>query len=181
MFKTTVGSEVRQTIRLNVNGFAPAPAPPGGGGGVPDDPNLPFSLSEVTWLHTDVSDWPVTSKIMDIRITSDEICIEHTKSGRWPTYEGDGGVIAEGNPWVFGNVGGKWYAATYEFLRTGQTCKHIERRGEWGLGAHTKREPLESWAPRKGERVGFMVSTPARDSTRTSNERSNIVMVEWPY
>ena len=66
-------------------------------------------------------------------------------------------------------------------MRPGQTCKHIERKGEWGIGAHTKREPLESWVPKKGERVGFMVSAFARDSTRTVLERSNIVMVTWPY
>jgi hypothetical protein len=66
-------------------------------------------------------------------------------------------------------------------LRSGQICKHIERRGEWGLGPHTKRMPLLTWAPRQGELVGFMALTFARDSTRTSNERSNIRMVEWPY
>jgi hypothetical protein len=180
-FTTTLGTVVRQTIRFNVAGIAPVPPPSGGGGGVIDDPNLPFSLSQVTWLHTNVGGWPATSKITDVSISPTEICIEHTMSGRWPTFRGDGGVIAEGNPWVFANVGGRWYAATYEFLRSGQTCKHIERRGEWGIGAHTKKDPLESWVPRKGERVGFMVSTPARDSTRTSNERSNIVMVTWPY
>jgi hypothetical protein len=183
VFKSVVGTEVRETIRHNVAGFTPNPPPnnPGGGGGsVVEQPGLPFSLGNVEWLHADVSGWRVTSQITDITITSDEICIYHTKSGRWPAYHQDG-VAAEGNPWVFGNVGGKWYAATYEYLKVGQTCKHIERRGEWGLGAHTKQSPLESWAPRKGELVGFMVSTPARDSTRTSNERSNIVMVNWPY
>lgn len=179
VFKTAVGSEMRETIRHNV-GIAITPNPPpgdnpgGGGGGT--DPNLPFSLSDVTWLHANVSGWAITSKITDITIDPDTICIYHTKSGRWPVRDG-----GEGNPWVFGNVGGKWYAATYEYLRSGQTCKHIERRGEWGIGPHTKREPLESWAPRKGERVGFMVSAFARDSTRTVAERSNIVMVDWPY
>ena len=184
VFKSSVGTEIRTTIRHNVAGIAPNPPPGndpgGGGGGVIEQPGLPFSLGAVEWLHTDVSGWRATSQITEITITSDEICIYHTKSGRWPEYTQDG-VVAEGNPWVFGNVGGKWYAATYEYLKAGQTCKHIERRGEWGLGAHTKRSPLESWAPRKGELVGFMVSTPARDNTRTSNERSNIVMVHWPY
>ena len=181
VFKTTVGTEVRETIRHNVAGFTPTPNPggnPGGGGGgsVVEQPGLPFSLGDVEWLHADVSGWRVTSQITDITIDSDTICIYHTKAGRWPE-EGGG----EGNPWVFGNVGGKWYAATYEYLRPGQTCKHIERKGEWGIGAHTKREPLESWVPKKGERVGFMVSAFARDSTRTVPERSNIVMVTWPY
>jgi hypothetical protein len=142
---------------------------------------LPFRVSDVVWLHANVSEWDVTSEITNVRIDHDTICIEHTKSGKWPRFRGGGNVIGEGNPWVFANIGGRWYAATYEFLRSGQTCKHITRRGEWGIGPHTKRHPIESWAPRKGELVGFMVSTPARDSTRTSNERSNIQMVEWPY
>jgi hypothetical protein len=180
VFKSANGTEVRETIRHNVGGLAPAPNPgnPGGsgGGGVIEQPGLPFSLNDVEWLHADVSRWSVTSKISEITIDTDTICIYHSKSGRWPVVGG-----GEGNPWVFAQIGGKWYAATYEYLRPGQTCKHIERRGEWGIGPHTKREPLESWVPRKGEKVGFMVSTFARDSTRTSNERSNIVMVDWPY
>jgi hypothetical protein len=177
VFKSVVGTEVRETIRHNVAGFTPAPTPPsGGGGGIIEQPGLPFSLGSVEWLHTDVSGWRVTSQITDITIDRDTICIYHTKAGRWP--ERGGG---EGNPWVFGNVGGRWYAATYEWLRPGQTCKHIERSGEWGIGPHTKAEPLESWAPKKGERVGLMVSAFARDSTRTVSERSNIVMVTWPY
>jgi hypothetical protein len=174
-FRSRAGTEVRETIRLNVAGIAPQP-PPGSSGGGSIDEDIPFSLSDVTWLHADVSGWAVTSQVTDITIDSDTICIYHTKSGRWPVVGG-----GEGNPWVFAKIGGKWYAATYEYLRPGQTCKHIERSGEWGIGPHTKREPLESWVPRKGELVGFMVSTFARDSTRTSNERSNIVMVNWPY
>jgi hypothetical protein len=141
-----------------------------------DDPRLPFRMSDVVWLHTNVSEWEVTSEVTDVIIDRSTICIEHTKAGKWPKRG-----IGEGNPWVFGNIDGTWYAATYEYLRSGQTCKHIERRGDWGIGPHTKSQPLLSWAPRQGELVGFMVSTFARDSTRTSNERSNIVMVEWPY
>jgi hypothetical protein len=144
-----------------------------GGGG---DEDLPFRLSDVVWLHENVSNWEVTSKVTAVNIDHDTICIEHTKAGRWPRRG-----IGEGNPWVVANIGGTWYAATYEYLRSGQTCKHIERRGEWGIGPHTKKPPLEGWAPRKGELVGFFVSTFARDSTRTSNERSNIYMLEWPY
>ena len=181
VFKSVVGTEVRETVRHNVAGIAPNPPPSsGGGGGVIEQPGLPFKLSDVEWLHADVSGWRVNSQIEEITIVPDEICIYHTKAGRWPAYHQDG-VVAEGNPWVFASVGGRWYAATYEYLKAGQVCKHIERRGEWGIGAHTKKAPLESWVPRKGELVGFMVSTPARDSTRTSNERSNIVMVHWPY
>jgi hypothetical protein len=165
-------------VRARVLGIESSPLsiavlPPLGKG---DDPSLPFRLSDVVWLNENVSEWEVTSEITDIRIDRDSICIEHTKAGKWPVRNG-----GEGNPWVLGNVDGTWYASTYEYLRSGQICKHIERRGDWGIGPHTKRMPLLTWAPRQGELVGFMVSTFARDATRTSNQRSNIKVVEWPY
>jgi hypothetical protein len=78
---------------------------------------------------------------------------------------------------VFVNRGGQWYGATYEWLRPGQTEKGVTADG---IGDNIKVEPLASWQPRPGERVGFMVSTPARDDNRTSNERTNVVMTTWP-
>lgn len=170
-FKSLLGTEAKATTQVVVSGFTTTPNP-----SFTDDPNLPFSLRDVTWLHADVSGWAVTSKITSIDIDPNTICIDHTKSGRWPVNNG-----GEGNPWVFAKIGGRWYAATYEWLRSGQVCKNISGGGPDGIGPHTKKPPLESWAPRKGELVGFMVSAFARDSTRTVLERSNIVMVNWPY
>jgi hypothetical protein len=148
----------------------PSPPPPTGGG----NDELPVPLSQVTWLHTDVSRWSVTSRITGVSIDNPPVCIEHTKSGDWPVRDG-----IEGNPWIFANVGGKWYAATYEWLRPGQTCKIAVKTST--IGPLTKKEPLESWTPRSGELVGFMVSTPARPgATHTVSERTNIVMRRWP-
>jgi hypothetical protein len=135
-----------------------------------------LDLAAVEWLHENVSQWPVTSKITDVRIGADSIAISHTRSGQWPTLNYNG-VAVEGNPWVFVNRGGKWYAATYEWLRPGQTTKNVSARD---IGANIKVEPLASWQPRPGELVGFMVSTPARDGNRTSNERTNVVLTTWP-
>lgn len=165
--------EVRDTVRVTVSPRSgppsgPAPTPPSG----PTDPNLPFRLSEVTWLHTNVSGWRVTSTITGVRIDDPPVCISHTKSGRWPVKNG-----VEGNPWVFAKVNGRWYAATYEWLRPGQTCKGVSSRD---IGAHTKKSPLTSWRPRSGELVGFMVSAHARFGQESVAERSNIVMVRWP-
>jgi hypothetical protein len=101
------------------------------------------------------------------------VCIEHTKSGRWPVVDG-----AEGNPWVVAQINGKWYAATYEWLRPGQTCKGSIERDT--IGPHTKAEPLLSWRPRSGEIVGFMVSGHARFGPDSVRERSNVVLVRWP-
>lgn len=135
-----------------------------------------LGLDGVTWLHEDVSRWRVTSEITNLQIDARSITINHSKAGQWPTLNPDG-VEIEGNPWVFVNRGGKWYAATYEWLRTGQVTKRITADN---IGAHTKKEPLESWVPQPGELVGFMVSTPARLGQRTVNERSNVVLVRWP-
>jgi hypothetical protein len=145
--------------------------------------------SEVTWIDPNIGGWPATSTITDVRIRdvpAGGICIEHTKADEWP------GVVlpagprpVAGNPWVFGKVNGRWYAATYEWLRPGQICKlngpgeHDEASIE--VGSHTKRPPLRTWVPRSGEQVGFMVSTLARWRPQGKvHERSNIVVVTWP-
>jgi hypothetical protein len=40
---------------------------------------------------------------------------------------------------------------------------------------------MRSWAPKVGELVGYMISTPARNYSgmHTINERSNIVIQPW--
>lgn len=133
-------------------------------------------LGDVEWLHTNISAWPITSRIERVKITGRELCIFHTMAGKWPVFV-DNGTAVEGNPWVFANINGQWYGATYEWLRPGQTCKGITREN---IGPHTKKNPVNRWVPRSGELVGFAVSTLARSDLRTSNERSNIVLVNWP-
>ena len=64
-----------------------------------------------------------------------------------------------------------------EWLRPGQVCKGVTQTN---IGPHTKKSPLSSWVPTSGEVVGFAMSTPARSALRTSNERTNIVLVTWP-
>ena len=89
-----------------------------------------------------------------------------------------GGTTVEGNPWVFAKVDGRWYAATYEWLRPGQECKGISASN---IGAHIKVSPLSRWTPQSGETIGLMVSTPARFGPQgPRHERSNVVRVRWP-
>lgn len=145
----------------------PAPPTPPSGGGVDE-----LDLSTVTFLHTNVSKWRITSRVTSVTIKDPPICIAHTMSGRWPVVDG-----GEGNPWVIANIGGRWYAATYEWLRPGQTCKEIDRDT---IGPHTKARPLDTWRPRSGEIVGFMVSALARTGQQSVAERSNVVLVRWP-
>ena len=135
--------------------------------------------SQVTWLHANISGWTMSSIVTGVRFPSagSDMCIFHTKAGQWPTYV-DGGVAGEGNPWVFANIGGQWYGGTFEWLRPGQPCKpNITREN---LGPNVKQSPLSSWVPQSGEAIGFAMSTPARSGLRTSNERSNILLVTWP-
>ncbi len=167
-----------------ISQFTTAESGGGGGGGGADE----IDVAEVTWLHTDVGGWSATSTITDVRIRdvpAGGICIDHTKARVWPGTRTQGGSNLAGNPWVFGNVGGRWYAATYEWLRPGQICKLTvaggHQRPSEELGPHIKKPPLHNWRPRSGEQVGFMVSTPARFGPEGPiRERSNIVVVTWP-
>ena len=146
-------------------------------------------LSTVQFLHTNVSGWPVTSEITRVEIREQLICMFHTKANVWPGIDipasGGSGPLY-GNPWVFVNIGGTFYAGTFEWMRPGQQCKDLSP-GEYGgnladrMGPHIKVEPLGSWKPKKGEIIGLMYSTLARDGNRTLNERSNVVLVEWPF
>ena len=148
----------------------------GGGGGNAGDQ---LDLSQVTWLHANISNWTVSSTVTGVTFPGAgvDMCIFHTQAGQWPTYV-DNGVAGEGNPWVFANINGQWYGGTFEWLRPGQQCKVVITREN--IGPHVKVSPLSSWVPQSGEVVGFAMSTPARSALRTSNERTNIVLVTWP-
>jgi len=156
-------------------GGTPELSPPGDSGADPTGGDIP-PLNQLTWLHTDISGWAQTSTIEKVLVQSSQICINHSKAGQWPVFV-NGGVEAEGNPWVVAQVGGTWYAATYEWLRPGQICKGITAAN---IGPHIKKSPLNTWVPQAGELVGFMVSTRARDGVSSGDERSNLVSITWP-
>jgi len=138
--------------------------------------NDELDLSQVSFLHANISSWPASSTITSVSITGSQVCVRHTKAGKWPVAVLSG-VAVEGNPWVVVNRDGRWYAGTYEWLRPGQICKGITAAN---IGGHIKQAPLANWRPRSGEQIGFIVSTLARDANRTSNQRTNVVLVRWP-
>lgn len=143
-----------------------------GGGGGSDE----LDLSSVTWLHSNISGWAQTSTITSVTISSSNICIRHTKAGAWPIVTVNGTPL-EGNPWVIANIGGRWYAGTYEWLRPGQICKGITASN---IGPHIKKSPMANWVPRSGETVYFGVSTGARFGGGHGDQRSNFVRMTWP-
>ncbi len=127
----------------------------------------------IHWLHTNVSSWPVTSSLH--ASVGGTINFPYSKATVWPAVDG-----VNANPWVIVKwTDGKWYAATFEWLRKGQTSKP---KGvlDGSMGDHIKVSPLNKWRPHSGERFGIMVSGLARTQTRNVKERTNISMVTWP-
>ncbi len=133
--------------------------------------------SEITgsikWLHTDVSSWPVTASL-SARVSGGTINMPYSKSKSWHAV---GGLNA--NPWAIVNIGGQWYAGTFEYFRYGQSSKPVGVL-DGSKGDHFKVSPLNSWRPRSGERFGIMISGLARSNSRNVKERSNVSMVTWP-
>lgn len=141
---------------------------------VPADGSFPAEITgPIHWLHTDVSSWPQTAAL-SASVGGGVINMPYDKTRVWFAKDG-----VNANPWVFVNLNGQWYAATFEYLRHGQTSKPMGVLNG-ALGDHIKVAPLSGWRPRSGERIGLMVSGLARSQLRNVRERSNVVMVTWP-
>ena len=132
----------------------------------------------ITWLHTDVTEWPVTAS-MTASVGDGKIRFPYDKANVWPGISAVGATV-NANPWVIVKwTDGRWYAATFEWLRPGQTSKPMGVL-DGSLGDHIKVAPLNRWRPRSGERFGILVSGLARSTQRNVQERSNVSMVTWP-
>ena len=156
------------------------PDPPRDVDDEPDEPaggddGVPFDLADVTWLHADVSGWEQTATLREVRVTRDQICLDYDHADVWPADDSQGDAVV-GNPWIFIEHDGRWWGATWEWLRPGQTCKN--RRAV--NGDHIKQDPFWEFEPRAGDTYGFMVSGLARSNLRNARERTNVVMFTWP-
>ena len=154
-----------------------------GGGGGQDE----FDLSQATFLHTNVTDWKITSTLGNVTISDAQICMPHSMVGKWHNQPEPGsGVPVEGNPWVVANVNGQWYAAIFEWMGVNQICKSLGAEPPattvaTQMASHIKIAPLDTWVPQSGEKTYVLVSTVARygDMVRL-RERSQVVEVIWP-
>lgn len=146
---------------------------------------LSIDLSRVNYQRfVNISAWPVTNQILDVSQDGADghMCINHAKRGLLPTapFEDDPLVPVEATQWYFARINGQWYGGAGEWLRPGQICKDgqksedIGKDGTWG-------GPMDTWIPKRGELVGYMISTPARawPRWRTVDERSNVVVLPW--
>jgi hypothetical protein len=135
-------------------------------------------LSQVSWLHTDVSSWAVTSNLASVSVSGGQICLEYDKADEWP--EGEiSDVVVVANPWIFIWDNEQWYGATWEWMRPGQTCKNAASVA----GDHIKQPPFDAasgWTPTSGETYWFMVSALARMGPQTVAERTQLVPLVWP-
>ena len=146
----------------------------GAGDGTATGGTWPSEITgSIKWLNTDVSGWSQTASL-SASVSGSTINMPYDKARVWPTVDG-----VNANCWAIVNIGGQWYAATFEYLRPGQTSKP-KAVLDGSLGDHFKVSPLSGWHPSSGERFGVMVSGLARGGLRNVKERSNISMVTWP-
>lgn len=149
-----------------------------------------IDLTRVNYQRfVNIANWPITDTIIAVEQDGSPfvnpegpMCINHTKRGLWPTSDffNDPAVQVESNQWYFAFIGGTWYGGSGENMRPGQICKqgqmseNIGPDGTWG-------GPMDTWRPRAGELVGYMMTTPARfwPAMKTLDERSNMVVQPW--
>jgi hypothetical protein len=104
------------------------------------------------------------------------IGLNYDKATVWPGRQ-EAGATVNANPWVIFDLNGNRYAATWEWLRYGQTAKSARAVA----GDHIKRAQVPNdWHPKAGDPLGIFVSGLIRGSTRNVSERTDVVWVIWP-
>jgi len=144
---------------------------------------FPDDLSDVRFVHENVSSWPVTSTL-NVSVSGSILNLEYDKKNTWGSRSSSLCTGCNANPWVIVNFDGQWWAGTYEWFRFGQTAKDWTKVLE---GGHIKGGPFgfsrSTWQPKNGETYGFMVSGLARFPTNVSpgnvQERTNIQLYKW--
>lgn len=169
------GFDVAEYDEAAIDAMSPGPAASAGA----QDASWPEELASVTWLHANVRDWPATAKIAGAKISGGQIKFPYDKAGVWPVATSGVEKGTNANVWAIVRISGKWYAATWEWLRKGQTSKPVGCL-DGSKGDHFKVAPLNAWRPKSGERFYLMVSGHARSTGRNVKERSNPVEVVWP-
>jgi hypothetical protein len=139
-----------------------------------DETNTPVSSVStgdfvgVTFLGLDVSGWTQTATLT-ASMSGGKVTLNYDKASVWSAVDG-----AVANPWAIVDYNGQRYAATWEWLKPGQTSKDMSGKSWSG---HFKRGELSGWEPTAGDRIGLFVSGLCRDSRRNVSERSNVVWV----
>jgi len=144
-----------------------APAAP-----TPSHPGDEIDLASVTWYGPDIRSWTVASDLpRGVYVSGSTLHFPHTRAGQWQT-DKDG---LEGNPWVIVRVEGAWRAASFEWLRKGQTDK------PWAKvrADHIKVSAFSGYQLRRGEEFYVIVAGLSRGSSRGTMERTAARKVVW--
>jgi hypothetical protein len=144
-----------------------------------------IKASDVTWAYQDVSGWKVTANLTSVTVTdgfpAPTICFARDYPSTWPKDPNAG--ITDGEMWVIAQIGGKWYGSVWEgVLVGGSQCSTTEAQPGQAPFVQAGSTPVDTWVPKSGEKVGFMISTIARGAapSPTPNERTQIKLVTWP-
>jgi hypothetical protein len=129
-----------------------------------------IDLSTVAWDGCDIRKWPVTTTVS--ASIGSKIVVSFDKANAWPPGRGE----LNGNLWVIANVGGKWRAATCEWLKHGQTVK--ERKCL--ASDHVQSSAWGGWKAQSGDTLYLAVSGLCRDPARNVSERSQFQKVKVP-
>lgn len=155
--------------------------PPAGGS------NEPIDLSTVTWVHgKNIGDFPVTAKLGKVTFERGvNVCSDGMS---WPSnWSGLGTKNVNANHVVLAKINGKWYGGAWEAMMAGiARCRPMEtiknnQSYKWGPFGQVEQDPFWTWYPKKGEKIGFMVTSWIRSGTKQPTGRSHVVMAEWPY
>ena len=136
-----------------------------------------LDLSGVAWDGLDISAWPITTDLQASR-NGNTVNLINTGTSKWPDAgkRATDGRVVTGNAWVIANIGGRWRAATWEWLVVGQQSKAASSVA----GDHIKKAAWPSdWKPKPGEKIYLAVSGLCRDQYRNVSERSQFVEVIW--
>ena len=170
----------RVTVIDAQNGVSSAPSTP-----VAFTTSLAIDLTKVVYLNSpNVSGWPQTGTLtlveQDGSLAVGALCTAFTDPG-WPDvpFFGDPNFGVFANQWFFANIGGTWYGGAAEWLYRGVgSCKYGQGTTTMGPDSGFG-PPVSTWAPRVGELVGYMVTTPARAGMRGIDQRTNVVVQPW--
>ena len=138
----------------------------------PKNPADEIDLSTVAWHGPDIRGWPIASEMpQGAYVSGSMLHFPHTRSGQWAANEAG----LEGNPWVIVRVGGQWRAATFEWLRKGQTSK------PWAKvrADHIKVSAFGDYQLQRGEEFYVIVSGRARGAEVGTQERTAARKVVW--
>ena len=131
---------------------------------------------DLIWLDVNVSNWTKTAKC-NCNVAGNAVSLDSDKKNIWPSASTvDGGCNA--NAWIIFDYNTKTYAATWEWLKKGQSIKKLTGK----LGTYIKKNPPipASYHPKSNDKIGLFVSGLCRGSSSSVKERSNVTWIKWP-